>query len=165
MPEVVVKIEGLDKVVAALRALPPEMGSKGGGPIRGALFAAAKVFKEEARIRAPVGDDTPSPGRLRDNIITVRGRNNRHGVAESYMVTVRTGRRGKGALGALARAYSNRDAWYWRFVEFGTNKMPAQPFLRPAFETKKHEALAVFRTQLSRLVSLAERRARRKAGG
>ena len=29
-------------------------------------------------------------------------------------------------------AARNRGAFYWRFLEFGTSKMPAQPFIRPA---------------------------------
>ena len=32
------------------------------------------------------------------------------------------------------------DPYYWRFVEFGTSKMPAKPFLRPAFEQTKEQA-------------------------
>lgn len=30
----------------------------------------------------------------------------------------------------------NRPSVYWRFVEFGTYKMPAQPYIRPASETE-----------------------------
>ncbi len=31
------------------------------------------------------------------------------------------------------------DTWYWRLLEFGTVKMPAQPFLRPAFNPRQAE--------------------------
>lgn len=34
-----------------------------------------------------------------------------------------------------------KDAYYGRFIEYGTKKKSARPFLRPAFETKKDEAL------------------------
>ena len=37
-------------------------------------------------------------------------------------------------------AYNPNDPFYWRFVEFGTSKMPAQPFLQPAFVSKKEQA-------------------------
>lgn len=37
-------------------------------------------------------------------------------------------------------AKNPNDPFYWRFVEFGTSKMPAKPFLRPAFEQSKHQA-------------------------
>lgn len=33
----------------------------------------------------------------------------------------------------------NVTAYYAKFVEYGTSKMEAQPFLRPAIETKKKE--------------------------
>jgi HK97 gp10 family phage protein len=35
----------------------------------------------------------------------------------------------------------DRDSYYWRFVEFGTSKMSARPFMRPAFDGNKLEAL------------------------
>jgi HK97 gp10 family phage protein len=31
--------------------------------------------------------------------------------------------------------------FYWKFMEFGTSKLPATPFLRPAFEAKKEDAI------------------------
>jgi HK97 gp10 family phage protein len=35
----------------------------------------------------------------------------------------------------------SQDAYYWKFVEFGTSKMSARPFLRPAFEASKLQAV------------------------
>lgn len=32
---------------------------------------------------------------------------------------------------------SGGDTYYWRFLEFGTSKMPAQPFLRPAMDASQ----------------------------
>jgi HK97 gp10 family phage protein len=37
--------------------------------------------------------------------------------------------------------YVRRSLWYWKFVEFGTEKMAARPFIRPAFEAMKMDAL------------------------
>lgn len=34
---------------------------------------------------------------------------------------------------------ANRKAFYGRFVEFGTKKMPAKPFLTPAWEENRNE--------------------------
>lgn len=34
---------------------------------------------------------------------------------------------------------------YWWWVEFGTSRFPARPFLRPAFETRARDALDIFK--------------------
>ena len=33
------------------------------------------------------------------------------------------------------------DGWYAHFLEFGTSKMSAKPFLRPAIESRQDEVL------------------------
>jgi HK97 gp10 family phage protein len=43
----------------------------------------------------------------------------------------------------VARIGPSKKAFYGVFVEFGTVLMPARPFLTPAYETKKNEALKV----------------------
>lgn len=42
----------------------------------------------------------------------------------------------------LVRYRGKSGAPYWRFVEFGTQKMAPRPFMRPAFDTQKEAALA-----------------------
>ncbi|WP_323841566.1 MULTISPECIES: HK97-gp10 family putative phage morphogenesis protein [unclassified Moraxella] len=39
---------------------------------------------------------------------------------------------------------------YWHFLEKGTAKMPATPFLRPAFDNNKDEAVERFKAQLAK---------------
>ncbi len=39
-------------------------------------------------------------------------------------------------------------AYYWRFIEYGTSKLAPAPFLRPAFDTKAHEAIERFKAKL-----------------
>ena len=39
------------------------------------------------------------------------------------------------------KAKRQDDPFYWHFHEFGTSKMAARPFMRPAFEESKEEAL------------------------
>lgn len=38
---------------------------------------------------------------------------------------------------------------YWHFVEYGTSKMAAYPFLRPAFDSQKENAVAKFKEKLA----------------
>ena len=43
----------------------------------------------------------------------------------------------------------NLDAYYGAFVEFGTSKMAARPFMRPAFETRRDYAIEAMRAYLA----------------
>lgn len=161
-----VAIQGIEQTVAALKALPRAISGKNGGPLRGALFAAGKVFKEETIKNAPVGKDTPNPGNLRKNIYLFRDRNPQQvGAAEHYVLSVRTGRKGlrKLRVGLGSRAFTGGDAWYWFWVEFGTSKQAPQSFMRRAFESQKMAALDEFKRQMIRGVSLAAAKVR-KAG-
>jgi HK97 gp10 family phage protein len=42
-----------------------------------------------------------------------------------------------------------RDAFYWRFLEFGTVKMAARPFMRPAFDVSSQQALSLITNKLA----------------
>ena len=46
---------------------------------------------------------------------------------------------------------SSKDAYYWRFVEFGTKYMPARPFFRPAAEAEQNTYVDRFRQIGARL--------------
>lgn len=128
-----IKIEGLEQLVKNLRQLPKELQGK---PLQQAVGRASRVVRDEAKKRAPQGsyanrsENAPEPGRLHENIVSAK-RKSQGGADMEYLVMVRT--RGK--------KDSRKNAWYWHFLEFGTSKQPAQPFLRPAFEAKKSEAL------------------------
>ncbi len=41
-----------------------------------------------------------------------------------------------------------KDFFYGRFLELGTVKMPARPFMRPAFDTTVHQALSLFTQEI-----------------
>jgi len=57
------------------------------------------------------------------------------------------GRNSKGQkVGVRGRAF------YWRYLEFGTKKMSAKPFMRPAIESKKQEALKAIEEELRKAV-------------
>ena len=159
-----VHVDGLDGVLERLRALPPELGSKGGGPARVALAKGARLIRDQSIANAP-----RATGLLKDNIIMVRDRKpNLIGASEAYSVGVRrkakrysnTKRnRGKGRAGKTYMVEGT--AFYWMFLEFGTEKMAARPFLRPAFESRKEEALAVITAELNAGID----RAVKKLGG
>lgn len=159
-------ISGLEDTVATLKALPAEFASKSGGPIKRALYKSALLFKQSAIARAP--KDT---GNLAANIYVYRDRNPKaSGATERFLVGVRKKRasyarsRMNMRLGRLGKNYSiGGDAFYWHFIEFGTKKMSPRPFLRPAFESNKSNALNVFSQEFKRGVDLAAKRARKRS--
>lgn len=155
-----VKVDGLDQIVARLRALPEAVSGKNGGPLRVALAKAAALVRDDAKAHAPV--DT---GALRDNIIMYRDRDPAQiGAAEHYRVGVRRiklTRKVKALLRRIRKSASIRikeDAYYWRFIEFGTSKMKARPFLRPAFDNNKGAINDTFVSELSRGIDDAVKR-------
>lgn len=54
-----------------------------------------------------------------------------------------------------------RSAFYGKFGEYGTSKMAAWPFLRPAAESKTEEAVSTMRDALGEAIQDEMRRARR----
>ena len=43
----------------------------------------------------------------------------------------------------------NWPPFWWRFVEFGTAKMAAKPFMRPAFDVSSQQALSLITNKLA----------------
>ena len=107
------RLDGIDKAV--------------GEAIRPAAQAGAQVFYDEVKARAPRSEkahftkgkkQSYAPGNLQaaiyqafDNDASVTGKSASYGIS-----------------------WNKKKAFYGRFVEFGTKRMPAQPFLRPSFD-------------------------------
>lgn len=142
------KVEGLDKLSAVLRELPQRIGRNA---LRGAVSAGAAVIRNEARLRAPVytGDVSqghPPPGTLKRAIFQSRVKSGCDDQRQTFMVAVKQGKkyRGQGKKGD-----KSQDAYYWRWVEMGTAKMAPHPFLRPAFDAQKENAVLAIATYLA----------------
>ncbi|NHZ81831.1 hypothetical protein F2P44_21495 [Massilia sp. CCM 8695] len=95
--------------------------------LRAAGFAGAAVIRDEAKRNAMAHQRT---GTLARSIVVKRLVEESDGKRQAYLVTVRGGKSNAGG-----------DAFYWRFLEFGTAHSPAYPFLRPAYESKKQAAV------------------------
>jgi HK97 gp10 family phage protein len=137
-----VKVEGLKGVEDALHAAGPKLAATA---LRKALKAGSDVFLREAKSRAPVlSTPTPArtPGELRDAIqdVTKLKRRQEAGVA-------RVGLRHDKEKGTQSPGV------YGLFVEYGTYKTKAQPYMRPAYDTANREAEAVFTAEIRRGVA------------
>jgi HK97 gp10 family phage protein len=163
MPELI-RVDGLKELQAKLLALGVEYGTKAAyNPVRRALNKAARVVRDSAKQR--VRKDT---GTLRDNIIvTSKGRPDPNGFisakvvvrskAKAYKDNARNRRAGK-----VGGAYKNYGPlFYARFLEFGTSKMKAYPFLRPAFDENKGALPEMIKTALAEAIESSIAKLRR----
>ncbi|MDR3386814.1 MAG: HK97 gp10 family phage protein [Rudaea sp.] len=135
-------IENPEALTDALRALDNVTSES---VLRQAAVAGARVYFDEMKVRVPVGIRTYErkgteiyPGFLRDNILIAYDKEQSvEGRIASYIVTW------------------SKQAFYGRFVEAGTSKMAANPFLRPSYEAKKTAAAdavdAVFQQKVTEL--------------
>lgn len=113
-----------------------------------ALRAAANVLRDDARSKAPVlsvPTKYRKPGVVKRAIVSKKGRaprGQRKFVVGIRGLTAGAIRRFKATGGAASQ--NPNDPFYWYFLERGTSKMAAKPFLRPAFDAKNAEAVDKF---------------------
>ena len=163
MNDIGVHITGLSELEKTLDQLPDRIERNF---LTGGVRAGANVFRNEARARATVGSSTimrllvaalltskeggvghirdfkgqkiaTLPGFMRSKIAVWKRRDPHHSVTFSI-----------GVSGYKDR-FTKFFAFYWRFLEFGTSKMAAKPFLRPAFEAKTGQAIEATRIYLA----------------
>lgn len=151
MAAVSVRVEGLRELSRALRELPVRIARN---DLQAATMAGAAVIRNEARLHAPVytgkvSEGHPPPGTLRKAIVSKAIAELSTNTKRVAYVVVRHGKR----FQHVGKKNINRDAYYWRFVEFGTKKMSARPFMRPAFEAKKREAVEAIKARLAERIA------------
>lgn len=171
------KMRGLKELRMILLSMPAEMVSRNGGPVKQALSEACEPIRELAEKLAP-----RDKGKLQISLYKFRDRNpKQHGLTERYVIGVRRGKLGKkkremmtvrGAFGIgfnrtrTVREPQNlkaNEAPYGRFVEFGTSKMEAQPFMRPSFDVNHKAAALLLQSSLSRRLTQIAKKLRRQS--
>lgn len=129
-----IEVQGLRELHQALQQLPVRMEKN---ILRGAIRAGARVIYEEARRRAPVLKDA-DPRRIMGALaksVRIMSPNLRNGTIKGGVMAGGKATVGRGANKVQA------NAWYAHFVEYGTVNMPAQPFLRPAVDSRAQTAI------------------------
>ncbi|AJA49531.1 phage protein, HK97 gp10 family [Clostridium pasteurianum DSM 525 = ATCC 6013] len=120
-------VDGFESLMSKLQS----MGKEGTKIEDEALQKAAEPILVDAKNSAPV-----RTGKLRDGLKISKAKKSKDG----KYVLVGTDKKDK-------------DAPFWAtFIEFGTSKMPAQPFLRPAFEKNKKQVFEIIKEEIAKKV-------------
>ena len=138
-----IRVEGLRELARRIAQFPRKIQRRA---LYSALHRGGVPIRDEARRLAPVlmiPDARRRAGTLARAIRTMSRRPHGRfaaavgvGVRRLSRAQMRKFKKGAGKSGAA----NPDDPFYWRFVEFGTSKMGARPFLRPAFESRKFAA-------------------------
>lgn len=108
---------------------------------RKAAQAGAQVYHDEVRARVPVSakphstkgkKQTFTPGTLRRAVYQAFAEDESSPGRATYRIS-----------------WNKKHAFYGRFVEFGTARMAAKPFLRPAFDAAQPRAVSAVNAVLA----------------
>lgn len=140
-------IQNRKEVLNLLKQLP-----KGFGPkfLRKVLGASVTPTVKAAQARAPrrTGILIGSLGKIQ--------------LRRSKFVALIVGPRVKGRFKASRDPKTNKGGWYGQFVEFGTRNQPAQPFMRPAFDSTQKAVSSGFFALMIKKFELEVRRLTKK---
>lgn len=140
------KISGLEGVLDTLKSLPAEVVSKRGGPVKSALRKGAVVIYKQAAANLAAATSNDSTGLLQKNLVVTRGKAPRSGKGERYLVRVR--RKSYQREGQSVNTVQTAS-----LLEYGSSQQPAEPWIRPAFASKKEQAVQTVETELQAAIA------------
>lgn len=151
-------IIGLDELQAKLNSVTYDVKRRGG---RFALRKAAQVLKRQVQENARRLDNPKTSAQIAENV-TERwsGRTFKRTGNLAFRVGLMGGAGGNRPGEDLA-GLPGGDTRHWRFLEFGTERARAQPFMRPAADQAAGDVLNEFITQYEKALTRAIRRASR----
>lgn len=149
-------LKGVDALNERLRALDYDMRRKGG---RSALRQAAVLIRKAAQQNARRLDDPQTAADIEKNL-TERWspKFNRQTGALKFRVGIMGGAGGS-KTGEEQSGLPGGDTRHWRYLEFGTEKMGATPFMRPAMENNLQAAADTFIRQYNKSLDRLIRKA------
>ncbi|MCQ1098377.1 MULTISPECIES: HK97-gp10 family putative phage morphogenesis protein [Acinetobacter calcoaceticus/baumannii complex] len=131
------QIHGLEPALRRMRAIGNEKTVK--RIARKAMRQAMNIARDEARQKVKRLDDPTTPEKIWKEIVVQNGRSR-----NKNTLVMRVGVRGGARIpytnnaqnrraGRVGKTYqTDGRVFYWRFLELGTSRQPATPFLRPA---------------------------------
>lgn len=133
--QVLTNIQGLDALKRKLELLPERVGRNAA---RRALRKGANVIRDAVRANAKRIDDPETRTAIWKNVAVAGGGSRREKRVGGPMM--RVGVRGGARLTRGDNGAPGGNTTYFRFLEFGTSQMQAQPFLRPAMNSAAGKA-------------------------
>lgn len=140
-----VEVQGLEEFKQKVKDIPKALRAR---VLRNALSAGARLVRDDAKRNAPLLQNAmKAPYRTRGtvrNAIKVRvSKMDRRAGNVGVFVNVKPAKaRNRGAK-------NPNDPFYWRWLEFGTKKMQARPFLQKGAE-KLGSALTAFEANIAK---------------
>jgi len=149
-------LEGTEDLRAKLESISDDLRRRGG---RAALRRAGNVIVNKAKENASRIDDPETGRSIADNIaLRWNGRLFKQTGNIAFRIGVLHGAR----LRNHPDKGINAPTPHWRLLEFGTEKMRARPFMRPAAESSVNEVVNTFITEYNKAIDRAIRRARKR---
>ena len=103
---------------------------------------AMNLVRDAARANAKAIDDPETAEKIHKNIVTQGGKSR-----NSNEIKIRVGVKGgagQNQHSVSTAGLSGGDTRHFRFIEFGTSKIPATPFLRPALANNINQVTSKF---------------------
>lgn len=152
-------ITGLESLLGKLDAVSYDVRRKGG---RAALRKAAQVVVQKAKEGAERIDDMETGRSIADNIaLRWNGRLFKQTGDLGFRIGVLHGAV-LAKKGDAVDLSTNAPTPHWRLIEFGTEKMAAAPFMRPALANSIAEVTNTFVSEYEKSIDRAIRRAAKK---
>ncbi|ENW5234524.1 HK97-gp10 family putative phage morphogenesis protein [Acinetobacter baumannii] len=158
------QIHGLEPALRKMQAIGNEKTVK--RIARKAMRQAMNIARDTARQKVKRLDDPTTPEKIWKEIVVQNGRSR-----NKNTLVMRVGVRGGARIpytnnaqnrraGRVGKTYqTDGRVFYWRFLELGTSKQPATPFLRPALyeniEQVTDKFVQVFNFELSVVLGAA----------
>jgi len=111
-----IEVLGMEAILKKLKALTERVQKN---VLTGAIRAGASSISKEAKLLV-----TKDSGTLKKSIGVVKRKSKNKNIVYFSVAPLK-----------------KKGGWYGHFLEFGTVKAPAHPFMRPAFEKKGNETI------------------------
>jgi len=150
-----IKVSGVYQLQQRMKALSNAVATRGA---KKAVRAGAQKIADAAIELAKKIDDPKTPNNIAANIaVQFASRGTAASGNVRYRVGVLGGAAGRERISKFKRDLTGKglpggETWYWRFHEFGTSKMAARPFMRPAAANRAEVAAEEIATVLEQFL-------------